>query len=191
MRADEDGQRGYALPPATTGPDPDRLRDLRRDRDAAGRPRNARPRDGLGRPLPREATTGVARVPDELAISLTDAIGLAQTYFDTDRPFHAHEVLEALWKSRPAAERDLWQGLAQIAVGVTHALRGNCAGAIALLERGRNRLRAYGSHRHGIAVDCVLAQTAALIDILRAETARASGHSWPEQFRIRLTGGVR
>ena len=33
------------------------------------------------------------------------------------RPFHAHEVLEASWKAAPPAERDLWQGLAQLAVG--------------------------------------------------------------------------
>jgi hypothetical protein len=37
----------------------------RRDRDAAGRARNARPRDAAGRPLPRGAT-GEARVPDDL-----------------------------------------------------------------------------------------------------------------------------
>ena len=34
-------------------------------RDASGRPLNARPRDGLGRPLPR-GSSGVARVPEEL-----------------------------------------------------------------------------------------------------------------------------
>ena len=40
------------------------------------------------------------------------------------RPFHAHEVLEAFWKAAPPAERDFWQGLAQLAVGLTHARRG-------------------------------------------------------------------
>ena len=40
-------------------------------------------------------------------------------------PFHAHEALEAMWKCSPANERDLWQGLAQLAVGATHAARGN------------------------------------------------------------------
>jgi hypothetical protein len=59
------------------------------------------------------------------------------------RPFHAHEVLEASWKTGPASERDLWQGLAQIAVGLTHAHRGNARGAVALLRRGAERVRAY------------------------------------------------
>src|SRR5690348_13392042 len=38
-----------------------------RDRDAAGRPRNARPRDEFGRPLPHDAP-GAAAVPAELAL---------------------------------------------------------------------------------------------------------------------------
>ena len=43
---------------------------------------------------------------------------------------------------RPA-ERDLWQGLAQVAVGLTHAQRGNSRGAVALLRRGADRLSGY------------------------------------------------
>lgn len=155
-----------------------------RDRDPTGRPRNARPRDGLGRPLPHDASGGVDRVPDELAIPLTDAVELAQRYLETDRPFHAHEVLEALWKSRPAAERELWQGLAQIAVGVTHALRGNRTGAVSLLERGADRLGRYRGSGHGIAVESVLATTAQLVGSLKAGAVVR-----PEQFRIALIAG--
>jgi len=60
-------------------------------------------------------------------------------------------VLEASWKSAPAGERDLWQGLAQIAVGLTHARRGNARGAAALLRRGADRVARYaGSPPHGI-----------------------------------------
>ena len=90
----------------------------RRDRDAAGRARNARPRDGLGRPLPR-GVAGQERIPDDLVLPPAESLGLAQQLLDEGRPFHAHEVLEASWKSAPDAERDLWQGLAQIAVGLT------------------------------------------------------------------------
>jgi hypothetical protein len=118
---------------------------LSRDRDQAGRPRNARPRDELGRPLSRAATpdAGQPRVPDDLALSGHDAAALADQLLRAGRPFHAHEVLEASWKSGPAQERDLWQGLAQIAVGLTHARRGNARGAVALLRRGAQRVRAY------------------------------------------------
>jgi hypothetical protein len=116
-----------------------------RDRDPAGRPRNARPRDGLGRPLDRAsgAGSGADRIPDDLVITGAEAAALADRLLRDGHPFHAHEVLEAAWKSGPAGERDLWQGLAQIAVGLTHARRGNARGAVALLSRGAERVRCY------------------------------------------------
>jgi uncharacterized protein len=128
--------------------------DVSRERDPAGRPRNARPRDGLGRPLARSGTggdvsadaspeAGQDRIPDDLVITGRDAVVLADRLLRDGRPFHAHEVLEAAWKSGPPAERDLWQGLAQIAVGLTHARRGNARGAVTLLRRGAQRIRAY------------------------------------------------
>ena len=121
---------------------------MRRDRDPAGRPRNARPRDALGRPLdPADGTgsggSGTDRIPDDLVITGAEAAALADRLLRDGHPFHAHEVLEAAWKSGPAGERDLWQGLAQIAVGLTHARRGNARGAVALLTRGAERVRGY------------------------------------------------
>jgi hypothetical protein len=114
-----------------------------RDRDPAGRARNARPRDALGRPLGRSENSGDARIPDDLVLAGADAAQLADELLRAGRPFHAHEVLEASWKFGPAQERDLWQGLAQIAVGLTHAHRGNARGAITLLGRGAQRVRTY------------------------------------------------
>ena len=113
-----------------------------RERDELGRPRNARPRDPLGRPLPR-GEVGVSGVPDELVLAPDQSLREAQRLLDEGRPFHAHEVLEATWKAAPADERDLWQGLAQLAVGLTHALRGNSLGAATLLRRGADRISGY------------------------------------------------
>jgi hypothetical protein len=115
-----------------------------RERDQGGRPRNARPRDELGRPLPR-GDSGVVGVPDDLVLSPRDSLAEAQRLLDEGLPFHAHEVLEASWKCAPDAERDLWQGLAQLAVGLTHALRGNSAGAATLLRRGADRIAGYAN----------------------------------------------
>lgn len=106
-----------------------------RDRDAAGRARNARPRDAAGRPLPRGAV-GVERVPDDLVLGPQESVDEAQRLLDEGMPFHAHEVLEAAWKAAGPAQRELWRGLAQLAVGLTHLQRGNARGAVALLRRG-------------------------------------------------------
>ena len=118
---------------------------MTRDRDPAGRPRSARPRDALGRPLDRagDQGTGEGRIPDDLTLAGVDAARLADQLLRAGRPFHAHEVLEASWKTGPARERDLWQGLAQVAVGLTHAHRGNARGAVTLLSRGAQRVRTY------------------------------------------------
>ena len=124
------------------GPDRDDGDTAGMDRDADGRARNARPRDVLGRPLARTAA-GQQPVADDAALPPAQALAAAQDLLDAGQPFHAHEVLEAAWKAAPPAERDLWQGLAQIAVGLTHALRGNARGAVALLRRGADRLAGY------------------------------------------------
>ena len=146
-----------------------------RDRDSAGRARNARPRDALGRPLPRGAP-GDERIPDDLALPPAEALELAQDLLDSGRPFHAHEVLEASWKAAPAAERDLWQGLAQIAVGLTHARRGNDHGAVALLRRGGQRVSGYaGAAPYGIDAAAVSQAAAELAARIEGEGLAAIG----------------
>jgi hypothetical protein len=107
-------------------------------------------------------------MPDDLVITGPDAARLADELLRAGRPFHAHEVLEAAWKSAPPGERDLWQGLAQIAVGLTHARRGNARGAAALFRRGAQRVRAHRDqpeppagydrdHPYGMDIPAVLA----------------------------------
>jgi len=123
-----------------------------RDRDPAGRPRSARPRDALGRPLPY-GSAGVPRADDEPAGTPVVALERAQRLLDAGRPFEAHEVLEDAWKAAPAAERELWRGLAQLAVGLTHAARGNPAAAATLIGRGATNLAPYREQPpHGIDV---------------------------------------
>ncbi|WP_050055951.1 DUF309 domain-containing protein [Pseudarthrobacter siccitolerans] len=114
-----------------------------RDRDALKRPRQARPRDALGRPLPY-GSAGVEPVSEE-PLPPAKTLVLARTLVEGGRPFAAHEVLEARWKAGPDEERQLWQGLAQICVALTHAARGNSVGALRLFERGAARLQEYGS----------------------------------------------
>jgi hypothetical protein len=111
-----------------------------RDRDDAGRARNARPRDAAGRPLPRGAA-GVERVPEDLVLTADEAVTEAQRLLDDGLPFPAHDVLEAAWKAAPPEQRELWRALAQFAVGLTHLQRGNARGAVALLDRSADGIR--------------------------------------------------
>jgi hypothetical protein len=108
-----------------------------------GRARNARPRDELGRPLPRTAADDIPRIPDDLVIGPAEAAAEGARLLAGGRPFHAHEVFEAAWKSGTGPGRELWRGLAQIAVGLTHARRGNARGAVTLLRRGAGHVAAF------------------------------------------------
>jgi hypothetical protein len=133
-----------------------------RDRDGEGRARNARPRDALGRPLPYGAA-GEERAPEGIVREPAQALAEAQELLDAGRPFHAHEVLEDAWKSAPEAERQLWRGLAQLAVGLTHAARGNARGAATLLARGAGTIGPYSATPpHGIDVPGLLGWALAL-----------------------------
>ena len=130
-----------------------------RDRDASGRPRQGRPRDELGRPLPH-GVTGVAPVGEE-PLPPEQALAAARELVDQGRPFSAHEVLEARWKACPVQERALWQGLAQICVALTHAARGNALGAERILDRGVGRIEEYAETgtgpRYGLDLAAVIA----------------------------------
>jgi hypothetical protein len=114
-----------------------------RDRDSYGRARQARPRDSLGRPLPY-GSAGVEPVSEE-PLPPFETIRAAHELLVGGRPFSAHEVFEARWKAGPTIERDLWQGLAQLCVGITHAERGNRTGALRLIGRAGKRLENYAS----------------------------------------------
>lgn len=114
-----------------------------RDRDGEGRARQARPRDALGRPLPYGAT-GVAPVSEE-PLPPDQTLDEARRLVAEGRPFSAHEVLEVRWKTGPESERELWQGLAQLCVGLTHAARGNPLGARRLTDRGEAHLVSYSA----------------------------------------------
>jgi hypothetical protein len=90
-------------------------------------------------------------VPEDLDLTPDEAVTQAQELLDAGLPFSAHEVLEGAWKAADEADRELWRALAQLAVGLTHAARGNPAGATALLRRAAAGLTPYEPRPpHGI-----------------------------------------
>ena len=118
--------------------------------------RNTRPRDALERPLPYGAD-GVDGQPEGISRTASESLNEAYRLLSEGSPFHAHEVLEDAWKSQPEDERELWRGLAQLAVGVTHAARGNAVGGVRLIERGASNVSPYVPTRpHGMDLAAVI-----------------------------------
>jgi hypothetical protein len=153
-----------------------------RDRDESGRARSARPRDALGRPL-AQGSEGVPRIPDDLQLPPAETLSRAQDLLDRGLAFNAHEVLEAAWKNGPDDERMIWQGLAQLAVAITHLQRGNPKGAITLFRRASARLGHDGGVApHAIDAAGLIRYADALTDDLAAGTEITT-----ERLRPRLT----
>lgn len=143
-----------------------------RDRDDSGRPRNARPRDDLGRPLPRDVSGGYAE--EELPEDPDELLALGIEHFNARRFFHAHEAWETAWHPSPELERDFWQGITQVAVGFTHFRRGNARGATTLLRRGAQRIEAYGESFRGVPVGALAAQARAAADLIERDGVDAA-----------------
>jgi hypothetical protein len=97
------------------------------------------------RPLVRERalSAGAALASRSTAPirSRADVLDAAATLFEAHLYFEVHELLEPSWRDAEGGEREALQGLIQVAVGYQHLANGNLAGARALLDEGRRRLR--------------------------------------------------
>lgn len=67
--------------------------------------------------------------------------GIAE--FNRQEFFECHETLEDLWNKQNEPERQLTQGILQIAVGYYHLLRGNYEGSTKLFQRGLPRIKPF------------------------------------------------
>lgn len=63
--------------------------------------------------------------------------------FNQQHFYDCHETLEAFWKNQAMPEKELTQGIIQIAVGQYHLGRGNVKGALKLLVRGNGRVQKF------------------------------------------------
>jgi uncharacterized protein len=130
-----------------------------RDRNPEGRAENARPRDRFGRPLPRGSADELAHrlAPQEVVGSVAEALDHAVRLFNAQRFFEAHEFFEWIWKSDevPGDDREFWKGVTQVAVGFTHAQRGNASGAVTLLERACRYMAPYPARYQGIDAEAL------------------------------------
>jgi len=115
------------------------------------------------------------RAESDLSESLPDAFWQGVSQFNQGHYYDCHDTLEALWMEADPAERQFYQGILQIAVGLYHLGNGNWQGAATLLGEGRHRLSAYGASHQGIDVDDLRHRTghwlAALHQLGKAEVA--------------------
>jgi predicted metal-dependent hydrolase len=81
--------------------------------------------------------------------------------------YECHDTLEAVWMNAVTAEKNFFQGILQIAVGLHHLRNENWRGSVILLGEGINRLYAYPADYGGIDVEGLIAQASALLKQLQ------------------------
>ena len=128
--------------------------------EPAVKPKPERPRDELGRPLPKGSPNRL-QLEDFEALSLDENRRLAVRYFDEGQFFGAHEAWEACWnQTKGAADEEFFKGLSQLGASYTHYRRGNAQGAQMLMRRGLGRIGPYGPRHRGLDVAALVAAAA-------------------------------
>ena len=81
------------------------------------------------------------------------AVAIAAHLFGERLFFEVHEILEPPWRDAQGDEREILQGLIQVAVGLHHQEDGNLRGAISLLADGNAKLFAHVPEALGVDLE--------------------------------------
>ncbi len=121
--------------------------------------KDQRPRDELGRPLPRGSENRL-HMEDYDNLPPDEDHRLAVESFNAQRFFSAHEAWESAWRQlREGDEEEFFHGLAQLGAGFTHYQRGNKHGARVLMRRAVSRILPYAPNHRGINVAALASAT--------------------------------
>jgi hypothetical protein len=87
--------------------------------------------------------------------------------FNAGAFWESHEHLETLWKISAPSERDLFQGLIQLAAAFLKVERAEYRPAVTLFEKAIARLSPYRNRPHGLDVQEIVAIAATSLERLR------------------------
>lgn len=77
--------------------------------------------------------------------------------------FSAHDSFEELWIECRTDERDFFQGLVQLSVGMFHFISGNFRGAVSQLGKSVEKLEKFGPNFYDIDVFYIVSKSKNLI----------------------------
>jgi uncharacterized protein len=93
--------------------------------------------------------------------------------------YACHDTLEAIWIPAVEPEKQLYQGVIQIAVALYHLGNLNWRGAVILMGEGLNRLRHYPDEYEGLDLGKFRSTIAQLLSLLQNLGAdRVAEFSW-------------
>ena len=97
-------------------------------------------------------------------IEKEDAIKLGISYFNDERFWECHEVLEGVWKKCYEGERDLVQGVILVAAALVHYQKFENSICLSVLGRALDKLAKSSGMYHGIDVDALRSKVRAIIN---------------------------
>ncbi len=94
-----------------------------------------------------------ARLVVEEHIEKDDAIKIGVSYFNDERFWEAHEVLEGVWKKSFEGEKELVQGIILVAAALVHFQKAEDVICLSVLGRALDKLERSTGMYHEINVD--------------------------------------
>lgn len=94
--------------------------------------------------------------------------------FNKQEFYECHETLESVWNKQTGPERELTQGIIQIAVAYYHLLKDNRKGALKLLKRGGERVDKFQPKYFSIDIKKLVDSVAFQIAVLEQDTGDSS-----------------
>jgi hypothetical protein len=115
------------------------------------------------------------------------AVAIAAHLFGEQLFFEVHEILEPPWRDAEGDDREILQGLIQVAVGFHHREDGNLRGATSLLADGNAKLFAHVPEAFGIDLESLCRDVEAFAIALRHRAAGDSSIELPPIPRWKST----
>ncbi len=89
----------------------------------------------------------------EEKIGKEEALDNAVFYFNNERFWECHEVLESVWKATYEGEKDLVQGIILVAAALVHYQKDENEVCISIMKRAMEKLTASTGSYHGVDID--------------------------------------
>lgn len=124
--------------------------------------------------------------------TVPDALACGAILFNVGLFFESHEFLEEVWRTAPVSERDLYQGLIQVATAFYHYEKRNWHGARTVLAKGLHRLAPYPGEVLGLRLDLLRQQLAPWLEAFSAERSPTGleGHIPHVEFSDRFAASA-
>lgn len=98
-------------------------------------------------------TLGDARHVVEEKIEKEDALKRAKQYFNDEKYWECHEVLEGVWKKTHEGEKDLVQGIILVAAALVHYQKNENDICLSIMRRAMEKLSSTSGVYYGVDMD--------------------------------------